>query len=169
MYHGQRPLRQILRIENQDVVAQHVEMIQQRNQVALALSGRPGFGHKHRLLERTGRPGPVQILLPRLPLKMAHDVEKPTRRRPALGKVIRLGGINDALPEVVVLLGQDPVVDARELAVDAEGLERLDACVRWGLGVEDPAVGVGDEFVALQEGRGRVGEGVGREEEEDVV
>lgn len=41
--------------------------------------------------------------------------------------------------------------------------------VRWQLGVEDPAVGVGDELVALEQRRGRVGVLAWREEEEDVV
>ena len=52
---------------------------------------------------------------------------------------------------MVVLLGQNAVVYAGELAVDAEDTGRLDACICWRLWVENPAVGVGDQLVALEE------------------
>ena len=46
---------------------------------------------------------------------------------------------------------EESIVDAAELAVDAEDAGGLDAGVCGCLGIEDPAVGVGDEFVALVE------------------
>jgi len=100
---------------------------------------------------------------------VAEDIEQTACRWSAFRKVIGLGGIDVTLPEVVVLSGQHSVVDARELAVYAEDFGRLDACVGWRVGVEDPAVGIGVESVALKEGGGCVGEIVGGEEEEDVV
>lgn len=68
---------------------------------------------------------------------------------------------------MIIRFRDEPVVDAGEFAVDAEELRGLDVCTGCGCGVEGPAVGVGDEFVAL--GEGGAGGGVGGEPEEDVV
>jgi len=70
---------------------------------------------------------------------------------------------------VRVRLRQVAVVNAGEFAIDAEGAGWCYAGAGGGLGVEGPAVGVGDELVALEEGGWCWGGGVGWEEEEDVV
>ena len=70
---------------------------------------------------------------------------------------------------MVVRLREDTVINPRELAVDAKDAGRLDTGVCRGFGVKDPPVGVGDEFVALEERGWCWCRGFGREEEEDVV
>ena len=68
---------------------------------------------------------------------------------------------------MVVLLRYEAVIDPGELTIDGEDFGGGDARVGWGFGVENPAVGVGDEFVALLESFGRCV--LGWKEEEDVV
>lgn len=100
---------------------------------------------------------------------MTDHVEQATCGRTALCEVVRPAWVDVALPEVVVFLCKDAVVDAREFAVDAEYTSWLDACMCWHLGIEDPAIGVGYKLVALEErgwGRSR---GVWGEEEKDIV
>jgi hypothetical protein len=127
-------------------------MVQQHHEVALTLDGRAFLGHENRFLERACGPGPPRVLLARVPLVVADDVEQTSCGRSAFLEVVRFGGVDVALPEVIVLLGQHAVIYARELAVDAETTRGLNARVGGRLGVEDPAVGVGDELVALEEG-----------------
>ena len=68
---------------------------------------------------------------------------------------------------MIVLFCDEAVIDAGEFAIDAEYLCWLHTRVGRGFGIEDPAVGVGYETVALLEGLGRCI--VGREPDEDVI
>jgi hypothetical protein len=68
---------------------------------------------------------------------------------------------------MIVLFCDEAVIDAGEFAIDAEYLCWFHTRVGGGLGIEDPAVGVGYETVALLEGLGRCI--VGWEPDEDVI
>lgn len=81
---------------------------------------------------------------------MSQYVEETTGWRATLLEVIRFARVDVALPEVVVLLRQNSVVDARELAVNAKEFMRLYPRVGGSFGIEDPAVSVGDKLVALE-------------------
>jgi hypothetical protein len=100
---------------------------------------------------------------------VAQHVEQAACGRTALCEVVGLRRVDLALPEVGVGFCEVAVVDAGELAVDAEGAGWRYAGAGGGFGVEGPAVGVGDELVALEGGGGRWGGRVWGEEEEDVV
>ena len=96
---------------------------------------------------------------------VAEAVEKPARRRAALGKVVGPGWVDDGLPKVAVRLGDEAVVDARELAVGKPRQRRSHAlighpdigvaCGRGadgrllGFRVKDPAHHRGSQLLAL--------------------
>lgn len=110
---------------------------------------------------------PVHVLDLLVPREMPHDVEQPAGRRSALLEVVVLSRIDLTLPEVGVPFRDEPIVDARELAVYVEDLGRRDARVSLRFGIKDPAHGRAGEFVPLGDvGGGRV---FRREEEEDVA
>jgi len=76
-------------------------------------------------------------------------VEETTGGRATLREVIRFAWVDITLPEVVVLLRQNSIVDAGELAVDTKEFMRLYPRVGGGFGIEDPAVSIRDQLVAL--------------------
>ncbi|SPQ25712.1 ef798fcc-f04c-4c85-91f9-df14b1c280cd [Thermothielavioides terrestris] len=88
MDHRQRALGQVLRVEDDHVVAQLVEVVQQRDQVALAL-GAALARDEGRLLEGHGRPGEVDVLQAELALQVAL-LGRAVLHRPA-GVVVLLG------------------------------------------------------------------------------
>lgn len=142
----QRAPGQILGIKNHNVVAQHIQVVQQRNQVALALAA-VVLGDKRRLLEGGGRSGEPDIFgawgqrMVEIPRVVAEAVEEPARRRSTGGKIVRPCRVDLGLPEMLVLFGDPAVVDAAELAVGGPDKGRCDPRVGSGLGVEDPARG----------------------------
>ena len=165
-----RALANLQRVKDQNIVSQDVEMVQQYDYVSVSFCGGVGAWDEGRFLECARGSGPPCVgFVGRGPVEVSQDVEEASGGGTAFGKVVGLRGVDDALPEVVVGLCQDAVVDAGELSVDAKEAFGLDARVCGGLGVEDPAVRVGDEFVALEEGGWGRGGGVRGEEEEDIV
>lgn len=171
--HSQRALRQFLRIKDEDVIAQHIEVIDERDEVTLALGAIFLLGDERRLLERRRGPGKVDVLvargerLRRVPGVVAQTVEEPPRGRPTLGKVVRSRGVDLGQPKVLVLLGHPPVIDAAELAVGRPDEGGRDVRVGLGLGVEDPARRRGGELVAL--GHLPCGQWVWGPPEEDIA
>ena len=63
---------------------------------------------------------------------MADDVEQAAGWRAASFEVVGAGGVDVALPEVGVFLGEDAVVYAGEFAVYAVDAGGGYACVGWG-------------------------------------
>lgn len=142
----QRALGQILRVKDDHVVSEHIQVIQQHNQVALALAA-VILGDEARLLKGPRWAGEPDILgalgqgIVKVPGVVTQAVEQPTRRRSALGKVVRSCGIDSDLPEMLILLGHPAVVDAAELAVGRPHEGGCDSGVGGSVGVEDPACG----------------------------
>lgn len=172
MQHGQRALRQVLRIKNHHVIPQHIQVIHQRDQIPLALAAAVPR-NKRRLLERARRPSPIHVLRPRrarrvqVPRVVAQAIEQPAGRGAALGKVVGPGRVDLGQPEVLVRLGHPAVVDAAELAVGGPDERGRDARVGFGGWVEDPARrGAGE---AVGAGAPVGGSWVGRPPEEDVA
>ena len=83
---------------------------------------------------------------------MPQGIEKSTGRGAALRKVVRFRRIDLGLPEMVVLLGDEPVVDAREFAVRQPCFCRCYSCPGLSLGIEDPSTRRASELVSLREG-----------------
>lgn len=165
-----RPPCEVHRIKDEQVVPLHVQVVQQREQISLALRAILPLRHEDGLLEGAGRARPVLVLRARVPVIMPDDVPQAPSRRATLLHVVELGRVCLQLPEVRVLLRHEPVVDARELAVGPVQFERPDPGVSGGLGVEDPAEGVRDELAARGSlGAGLVNAGVLGPPEEDVV
>jgi hypothetical protein len=107
MHDSQRPLREILRIEDQDVVAEDVEVIEQGYEVALAFfdcAFRSYLGHENRFLERRCGACPIRIFPACIPLIVAKNIEQAASGRAAFRKVVGFFGVDVALPEVVVLV-----------------------------------------------------------------
>lgn len=120
-------------------------MIQQRNQVSLALTA-AFFGDERRLLKGTRRTRPIDIFfslcqwLVKIPGIMTQAIKQSTSRGSTLGKIVRPRRIDFGEPKVFVLLGNPPIVDAAEFAIGRPHERRRDACVRFvSVGVEDPA------------------------------
>ena len=101
---------------------------------------------------------------------MPDDIPQPSGWRPAPLDIVEPVGVRLQLPEVGVAPRDEPVVDARELAVGPVQPGRRDPRVRGRLGIEDPAECVRDQLPA----RGPLGPGLIRTRvlgppEEDVV
>ena len=152
VHHGQRPLGQMLGVEDEDIVPQHVEMIHKRDQVPLPLRA-VFFGDERGFLDRRRRPEKEYVLLPfgkrlvQVPGVVSQTIKQPSCWRPALGEVVRKSRIRPRLPEVFVFLGDKAVIDTGELAVGRPGVGRCDMRVGLSLGIEDPACSRATEFV----------------------
>lgn len=173
MHHRQRALRQVLRVKNHHIIPQHVEMIQQCDQVPLALAAAV-FGDERRLLEGPRRSRPIHILFPlcqrlvKIPGVVTQAIKQPSRRGPALGKIVGPRRVDFGEPKVFVLLGDPAIVDTAEFAIGRPHERGRDACVGFVcVGVEDPARrGAGEAIGAgLEVG----GFWVGGPPEEDVA
>ena len=116
MDHRERSLFDVLRIEDADIIPEDIEMIQQRDNVAVSLSCRIRSRDESWFLEgRTGS-GPERLGDRLIPGEVAQAVEQSARRGAALFKIVRLGAINHRLPVVVVLHGHEAIVYPREFA-----------------------------------------------------
>ena len=164
----------ILRIENDNVIPQHIQSIDEPDQPTFSFSPTL-LWNERRFLERGPRTCPVDVFLLIVPCVVRYAIEQPTCRRPTGSEVVLAGRVSSYLPEMVVLLREESVVDSAELSAGAPFDSRFDSilCVGGiigisrGVWVEYPAAGVAVELVALQHrASGRI---IGREEEEDVA
>lgn len=165
---GHGTLRDLLGIEDADIVSQHVQVVQERNEIPFAFLGVLGFGNERGFLEGLAVAGPVGLCDGFVPGEVAQAVEQASGGGAALLEVVGLGGVDDGLPVVVVVHGDEAVVDAGELAGEGvEFLGRVDPGVGGQIGVNDPTGGLVLQLVAASHGAGG---GVNwREEEEDIA
>ena len=137
-----RPLGEVKSVENYQVVALHVEMVEESHEIALALGTLACFGHEYGLLESAGRSGEILIFDARVPVVVADDVPEASRRRSALLDIVVARLVRLQLPKMAISLRHETVVDAGEFAIGPVELEGSDASICGTLWVKYPAEGI---------------------------
>lgn len=89
MNNRNRSLGDVLRIENADIITEHVQVVQQSNNIAIPLPRASGPGDKRRFLKRRTRPSPKCIRDRLIPGEVADSIEQSSGGRPAELGVVR--------------------------------------------------------------------------------